>query len=158
MKSIYYIAYGSNLNLGKFIERCPSAKLLGTSLLLNKSLVFKGDDEEYSYLTLEEELVSTVPVAIFELSYFDSIRLDKYEGYPMLYSKEWIDLDLAGNSIRAMIYIMRPRYNYYLPSLPYFNSCLRGYDYFGFDKKLLIDAVKRTINYVSNNDDKKSRN
>lgn len=144
MKSIYYVAYGSNLNLGMFIERCPSAKLLGTSLLLDKSLVFKGDDEEYSYLTLEEELGSTVPVAIFELSYFDTLRLDKYEGYPMLYSKEWITLNLAGNSISAMVYIMRPRYNYYLPSLPYFNSCLRGYDYFKFDKNYLIKALKIT--------------
>lgn len=158
MKIIYYIAYGSNLNLDNFLKRCPSAKILGKTFLQDMALVFKGDGEELAYLTLENNIGSTIPVGIFEITYFDSLRLDKFEGYPILYSKKWISLDLNGRTINALTYVMNPNFNYHLPSLNYFKSCLIGYDYFGFDRKFLIAAVKRTINYALHNDDKKSRN
>lgn len=144
MKTLYYIAYGSNLNKAQFLKRCPSAKILGVSLLIDKTLVFKGSDEEYSYLTIEDEIGSCTPIVVFEISYFDSLRLDKYEGYPMLYSKKMMNVDIGGNSIRAMIYIMNNRYEYHLPSLSYFNSCVQGYEDFNLDKNYLIKALKIT--------------
>lgn len=157
MKTIYYVAYGSNLNLDHFLKRCPSAKFLGSSILVDKALAFKGDEEEFSYLTIEEEVGSIVPIGIFELSYFDSLKLDKYEGYPVLYSKDWIDIKLNGSVIKAMIYIIRPKYDYHLPSLKYFNSCLKGYDYFNFDREYLVDAIKRT-NLMLENKNEETRN
>lgn len=144
MKTVFYIAYGSNLNKSHFFKICPSAKILGVTLLLDKTLVFKGSDEEYSYLTIEEEIGSCVPVAVFEISSFDLLRLDKYEGYPMLYLKKMISLDIGGNSIEAVIYIMNNKYEYHLPSLKYFNSSIQGYEDFNLDKNYLIKALKIT--------------
>lgn len=144
MRRVYYVAYGSNLNLKDFLRRCPNAKFLGTTFLLNKALVFKGDDEELSYLTLEDEIGSSVPVGVFELSYFDALRLDKYEGFPTLYSKKSIDLHFNSCSIKAFYYIMNSKFDYHLPSLEYLNSCARGYECFNFDKEVLIKALKVT--------------
>ena len=38
----YYIAYGSNLNVGQMRMRCPSARIIGTSVLKDYELLFKG--------------------------------------------------------------------------------------------------------------------
>lgn len=144
MKMMYYVAYGSNLNLKSFLERCSSARLLGITMINNYSLVFKGDTEGYSYLTLEEDMESKVPIAVFELSSFDVLRLDKYEGYPMLYSKKYLSINLDGKEINAMTYIMNLKFDYHLPSLDYINNCVRGYKYFGFDKEYLVKALLNT--------------
>ena len=32
MEKRYYIAYGSNLNVRQMLMRCPSARIIGTSL------------------------------------------------------------------------------------------------------------------------------
>lgn len=153
MKTVYYIAYGSNLNLKSFFKRCPSAKLLGTDLLKNKALIFKGDAEEYSYLTIEDEDGSIVPIGIFEISYFDSLKLDKYEGFPMLYSKKYLDLDLNGKQLNAFIYVMKAGYDYHLPSLQYFNSCLKGYTCFNFDTNILVNAFLKTSVKMKENEE-----
>lgn len=146
MKTVYYVAYGSNLNLDKFLERCPSAKLLGGSLLSGFTLAFKGDEDGYSYLTLEEENMSTVPIGIFEIDYHDISKLDSYEGFPILYSKRHLDITFQGKIINAMTYIMNARFDYHLPSVQYFKDCLHGYQYFKFDNDYLLNAVKRTEN------------
>ena len=144
MKTIYYIAYGTNLNKSHFFRMCPSAKIIEISLLSDKSLVFKGDGEEYSYLTLEDGVGNWVPIVVFEISYFDSLRLDRYEGYPLLYSKKWINVHIGGKNISAMIYIMNEKYDYHLPSLKYFNACIQGYKDFDLDKNYLVRALKIT--------------
>ena len=38
----YYIAYGSNLNVGQMRMRCPHATILGTANLKGWELLFKG--------------------------------------------------------------------------------------------------------------------
>ena len=38
----YYIAYGSNLNVGQMKYRCPKAKIVGTAELKNNTLYFRG--------------------------------------------------------------------------------------------------------------------
>lgn len=144
MKTIHYIAYGSNLAIENFYKRCPSAKLLGKSLLYNKTLVFKGNYENLGYITIEESRESTVPVGIYEISYLDLLKLDNYEGYPTLYSRQYIILDLNGKKIKALIYIMNKDYDYQLPSIEYFKTCIKGYEDFKFNKDYLIQALKIT--------------
>ena len=52
MKTRYYIAYGSNLNVEQMKRRCPSARIVGTSEIQNYELLFKGSKTGY-YLTIE---------------------------------------------------------------------------------------------------------
>ena len=38
----YYIAYGSNLNVRQMKFRCPTAKVVGTSVIKGYELLYKG--------------------------------------------------------------------------------------------------------------------
>ena len=82
----YYIAYGSNLNVAQMVRRCPEAKPIGTAVLENYILYFKGSGSGY-YLTIEQKIGSKVPVAIWEVTGEDEKALDRYEGYPRFYYK-----------------------------------------------------------------------
>ena len=39
---MYYLAYGSNLNLSEMKEKCPFYKVIGRMFLYNYMLSFKG--------------------------------------------------------------------------------------------------------------------
>ena len=141
----YYLAYGSNLNLKAMKARCRSAKVIGKSELKDYMLVFKGSCDDYSYLTLEEKKGEAVPVVIYEISFFDELALNKYEGYPKLYLKSKINLKINGIKRNVIFYIMKEGFDYHLPSIAYFNSCMQGYKDFEFDVKYLEDAFNNTV-------------
>ena len=65
----YYIAYGSNLNVGQMRMRCPHATILGTANLKGWELLFKGS-KTGSYLAIEKSEGGTVPVVIWEVTAF----------------------------------------------------------------------------------------
>lgn len=145
----YYLAYGSNLSEHNLRSYCPNAKLKGTTILENYCLYFKGSYNNYSYLTIEKQAGSYVPVAIFEIPTEEIITLDKYENYPNLYRKKFIDVKLHDSTLRVMTYIIRPEYGYHLPSVQYITVCARGYQSFMFDKEILIDAIINTKNKIA---------
>ena len=60
MEKRYYIAYGSNLNLRQMKMRCPTAKVMGTSVIKDYELLFKGSLTG-AYLTIEPKKGSEVP-------------------------------------------------------------------------------------------------
>ena len=85
MDKRYYIAYGSNLNVYQMRYRCPNARIIGTAVMLNYELLFKGS-KTGSYLTIEPKDGSSVPVAVWETTTADELALDRYvrtciEGY-----------------------------------------------------------------------------
>ena len=152
----FYLAYGSNLNLRDMSYRCKKAIPIGSTVLMNYRLVYKGSIDGYAYLTIEPSKDSLVPVGIFNISFFDELRLNKYEGYPELYYKEHFPINIGNKEAKALIYIMKDNFDYHLPNDKYIDTCMMGYDYFGFDKKVLEDAfdyTKRKIltnNYTRN--------
>ena len=61
---ILYIAYGSNLNLSQMEQRCPTARVIGTSEIKDYELVFRGS--RYSAVaTIELCEGSNVPVLLW---------------------------------------------------------------------------------------------
>ena len=44
MERRYYIAYGSNLNVKQMKFRCPTARIIGTSVIKDYELLFKMND------------------------------------------------------------------------------------------------------------------
>jgi hypothetical protein len=42
MQKRYYIAYGSNLNIRQMRMRCPHARVIGTAVIKDYELLFKG--------------------------------------------------------------------------------------------------------------------
>ena len=140
----YYLAYGSNLNLNQMAFRCPNARPIGIMNLKDYRLVYKGRADEFSYLTIEKCEGSNVPLGLWEVSYFDVFSLDSYEGYPTFYSKYYIPVKIGDKNKKALIYVMNDYFDYHLPSEEYINTCLEGYENFGFDRTILDRALKDT--------------
>lgn len=145
MKRKYYIAYGSNLNLIQMKMRCPEAKIIGTSMLENYQLLFKGN-KTGSYLTIEPQEGSSVPVAVWSVTEADEKALDRYEGFPNFYYKKEIMLPIKGiqsgktRNHKVFVYIMHENRSLGIPSKYYLETCLQGYRSFGFDEDLLKKA------------------
>lgn len=95
MEKRYYIAYGSNLNVRQMRMRCPSARIIGTSVLKDYELLFKGS-KTGSYLTVEKKSGISVPVAVWEVTAEDEKALDRYEGFPNFYYKKELTLPIKG--------------------------------------------------------------
>lgn len=147
MSKRYYIAYGSNLNIMQMRMRCPGARIIGTSVIEDYQLLFKGS-KTGSYLTIEPMEGAEVPVVIWEVTEIDEKALDRYEGYPNFYYKKEMTLDIKGirtKKVRrrdAFVYIMHEERELGIPSWYYVNTCLDGYRAFGFNEKYLFDAIR----------------
>ena len=139
---MYYIAYGSNLNVQQMGYRCPSAVKIGTSVIKDYRLLFKVSLTG-SYLTIEKAKGYEVPVGVWKIGKDDELALDCYEGFPNFYYKKFFTLMCSdGKKHRCMAYIMHEDRHIGIPSLYYVRVCGQGYMDFGFDTKYLEDAVK----------------
>lgn len=133
MKKLY-IAYGSNMNLEQMKRRCPLAKAIGKTVLKNYKLVFKGVAD------IERSEDAEVPVVVWEITKECEKALDIYEGYPRLYRKEYVQIEIDGKIELAMVYVM----NYTKgakPSEYYYNVIKQGYKDFGIKTETLEIAL-----------------
>ena len=150
----YYLAYGSNLNIAQMKHRCPTAKPVGTAVIRDYELLFKGS-KTGSYLTIEPQKGAYVPVGVWEVTADDESKLDLYEGYPTFYYKKEIRLpveffDGKGTAERtAFVYIMHEDRPFGVPSPTYVATCMEGYGDFEFDEQLLENAFFRSITEVA---------
>ncbi len=133
----YYLAYGSNLNLNEMKVRCPSAKMIGSTILKDYELIFRN-----SYLTIVPSKGDVLPLGIFEINEEDEEALDYYEGYPYLYYKTCIDFELNNQIYKGLIYIMNDTTNLTKPTKGYVNRCKEGYSNFNFDYKYIDKALE----------------
>lgn len=149
MKKRYYIAYGSNLNLAQMRFRCHHARVIGTAVVPDYELLFKGS-KTGSYLTIEPKAGASVPVAVWETTDADETALDRYEGYPTFYYKTEMKLSVTGiksGKVRernVYVYIMHEDRPVGMPSSYYVQTCLEGYEAFGFDESFLFEAVDKS--------------
>ena len=144
----YYLAYGSNLNVRQMALRCPTAKPVGTAVIKNYKLLFKGS-KTGAYLTIEPKVGAEVPVAVWSVEPADEKRLDVYEGFPTFYYKTEIELPVryfSGKNVvrKAFVYIMHEERPLGLPSGSYVRTCLEGYSNFGFDESILLEALNNS--------------
>lgn len=143
-KGKLYIAYGSNLNLEQMRHRCPTAEIVGKTMLENYRLRFRGQFTT-AFATVEPAEGRSVPVLVWKLKAEDEIRLDRYEGFPTQYRKEMLPVVVNGETVDAMIYIMNERFPYRQPSGSYYQAILDGYTELGFDPKILYDYLAENI-------------
>lgn len=138
----FYIAYGSNMNKTQMARRCPHAIVVGTAIINDYELLFRGH-EHSAVATIEPKKGSRVPVAVWFITPTDERSLDVYEGYPHLYIKQDFEIIVHGNRITAMAYIMTPGRKKGMPSDHYLGVIEDGYADFWIDTKPLLAAVKR---------------
>ena len=141
----YYLAYGSNLNIAQMQFRCPDATVVGTAVIPDCELLFKGSLTG-AYLTIEPKQGSQVPVGVWKVSAADEFRLDRYEGFPNFYYKKEMRIPVAdirtGKTWRcdAFVYIMHEDRKLGVPTDMYVRTCIEGYRDFGFDTAPLRQA------------------
>ena len=142
MRKRLYVAYGSNLNLEQMKHRCPTAKLIGTGVVNDYELQFKGFPSS-AYATISPKAGASVPVGIWELGWMDEKYLDRYEGYPSHYFKKDIPVQMDnGEEVKGMVYIMNQKMQFGLPSGHYYQVVHQGYRDCGLDTHVLNEAVK----------------
>lgn len=142
----YYLAYGSNLNLKQMEYRCPTAKVVGATEIIDYELEFR------LYLTIKQSKGKVVPVGIFSINEADERSLDRYEGYPNFYYKKYLPVTINGKQEQAMIYIMRDNTrNNYPPTPNYWQICKQGYLDFKLNPKFLMQAYDKAWDKFESN-------
>ena len=119
-----YLAYGSNLNKAQMTVRCPKATAMGVMLLPDYRLVFKGVAD------IIPSKGWKVPVALWRITEDCEKSLDRYEGFPNLYRKEFFENKKTGHVYMA--YVMN-NHGLMTPSVHYVKAIRDGYDDFGID-------------------------
>ena len=130
-----YGAYGANLNMANMEVRCPQAKPILGFNLVGYRLVFNGVAD------IIKDKDTKVPIGLWKITKECEKSLDRYEGYPHLYKKIRLKIDVPGFlGQKVMFYVMR-RKGVALPPASYFNTIAQGYDDFALDKDYLNWAV-----------------
>jgi len=131
-----YLAYGSNLHKPTMRNRAPNARALGSVLLQDAKLVFRGVADVIYHPG------SIVPVGVWRLYPDDERRLDASEGVGSgFYSKETVELD---DGQEAFLYVMNSS-GIYPPSNYYANIIRQGYRDFGLETAYLENAIKESF-------------
>ncbi len=140
-----YIAYGSNLDVASMARRCPDARVVGAGILHKWRLSFNG------FATIEPDGERNTPVLVWDISAWDEESLDRYEGFPNLYSKEEVLVQVfpeeGGEPTMktCMVYVMNGRRGRMEPSPSYYKILKDAYEYHHFPKHVLVAALARAM-------------
>lgn len=139
-----YIAYGSNMNVAQMKRRCRTAVAVAVGEIKDYRLRFYGRYDS-AVATIEKEKGGSVPVLVWKICPYDEKSLDIYEGYPHLYRKETIDVEVNDKQYSGMVYIMNenPTFSYNHPSPYYVRTIAEGYKTCGLDPQMLYEAISK---------------
>lgn len=144
-----YVAYGSNLNHEQMRMRCPGSEFVGSGVIENYALQFKGPLHG-AYATIAPKEGSSVPVGVWRIQKYDERNLDYYEGYRKdgycFYDKEQIPVTMKdGSTLTGMVYIMDQRQDFGNPSKRYYDIVRQGYEDCGLDTGVLDQAASDSM-------------
>ena len=142
-----YCAYGSNMNIEQMAFRCPDAKVIGTGIVPDYLLMFRGAKARaYANIQPDRSAVKKydgVPCVLWYISEKDEKSLDRYEGFPQFYYKDFVNVVTSeGKKVKAMAYIMTPGRSLGVPTEEYFNIILEGYNQNDIDTQYLFERLK----------------
>lgn len=133
-KPYLYFAYGSNLNMDHFSERCPLAEPVDTFVLPGWRMVFR------SVADIIPSRGDHVFGALYRITDRCERALDRYEGYPRLYSKREYSLGRYGETL--MFYTMNRTW-LDLPHDDYLQTIWDGYEHWGLPTRNLTNILER---------------
>lgn len=144
-----YVAYGSNLNKQQMKGRCPDAKFVGTGVIENYELQFKGSLYG-AHATIAPKEGASVPVGLWTIQSRDESRLDMYEGYRKTgyryYDKEQVRVNMTnGGNVIGMVYIMDQKMDFGQPTPGYYDTVREGYANCGLDETVLEQALNSSL-------------
>ena len=137
-----YFAYGSNLNKAQMARRCPTARPYARARLHGWAIEYRG------VLTIVRRPGAVVEGALWLTTSEDERALDIYEGYPRLYGKREIWVELVDAPVpqqaKAYVYIMN-RGTPAPPSRQYLTICLEGARDWGIPEAALLEPAIRAV-------------
>lgn len=136
-KDLFYLAYGTNLNIQNMIKLCPDALLLETERLYGFRLVFRGPHNGEAWLSLVKDPSSSIPVALWQITPKDKEALVRYERCP----QEHDEIHLVLGRRHCFTYVIAPAYPFATPSETYYHTVEAGYKELGFDLLELHQAL-----------------
>ena len=104
-----YAAYGSNMDPGQMLLRCPHSLTAGTGWVTGWRLTFGGEDLgwEGALATLVEALGESVFVALYDVTPQDETHLDSWEGADTgLYRKIRVRVHTLESDELAWVYVL----------------------------------------------------
>ena len=109
---IKYFAYGSNMSVTRMIKRGVTPLSRTQGILNNYVLKFnkKSSKGDWSFANIEESEGDAVEGIIFEIRESHLEKLDKFEGAPVHYRREKINVSSCGNKIECITYIAQNDY------------------------------------------------
>lgn len=110
--NIKYFAYGSNMSVSRMIKRGVTPLSRSHGILNNYILKFnkKSSKGDWSFANIEESEGDTVEGIIFDISESYLEKLDKFEGAPLHYRREKINVISDGKKIECITYIAQADY------------------------------------------------
>lgn len=145
-----YGAYGSNMNLKQMSQRCPKAKVIGKGILADYKLTFRG--KHRGVANIEPCKNSSVPIVLWEITEQCETALDLYEGFPSLYVKKEVEVEVDGKTKTTMVYVMTDEYTNIAaqPTEYYFGVIAKGYSDNRIDLKTLQTAYSECLSEIRN--------
>lgn len=141
-----YFAYGSNLHADHMARRCPGSRRVGTAFIAGWRLTFRGVAD------VEPHRGGRVLGALYDITRADEDALDRYEGWPLCYSKMFCTVTVDGRERDVMFYrINRDGYRRGECSPPgahYYQVIHEGFGHWGLDRRSLEGARRRVTRAV----------
>ena len=98
----FYFAYGSNMSLANMKGRCGvGAQVIGPALLADYELTF----DKRGYANIIAQTGQQVWGVAWQIDQNCLKALDRYEGYPRMYDRQDVQINLGPQTITAMVYI-----------------------------------------------------
>lgn len=142
-----HFAYGSNLDVDQMTLRCTEPRVLGRATLPGYRLAFAGMNilwEEMGVATVLPAPGGRVDGVLYALTEADLRRLDEWEGCPIAYDRQLVEVrDEEGRVRQAFIYVRLSgvlRAN--PPGARYLRMLRREYQRLGFDLTPLVLAAR----------------
>ncbi len=134
-----YFAYGSNLYKDHMEARCPQADPVGRLLLPNYRLTFRGVAD------IEPCRGDHVEGGLFAITPRCEQLLDRYEGVPSLYRKEYFVVKVGDGKTEQVLFYKMNSGGVAPPGDMYLKTIMRGFADFSLDMSKLDEAVARSI-------------
>lgn len=151
-ETVYYFAYGSNLDVALMTRRCPSARVVTTADLPGFRLQFAGGSSgtgmgghnwQGGVATLVAAMEARVQGVLYSLTVEDLASLDQLEGHPVHYRRRVFQVRTGtGDWVWAFSYLMPGSPERAAPSDSYFNLLYRLYEGHGFEMSALLQALE----------------
>ena len=144
-----YLAYGMNTNVAQMASRCPNSISIGRVDIPNYRLVFRGVAD------IEESYGDTLQCVLWDITSDCEEALDRLEGYPDFYGKEYNDVTFGNKTYTAMIYKMIGRNLGYSTPNSYYQEMLEdGYADHGLEVDQIYGAegfceVEDTLDWIN---------